>query len=299
MKARPAACLVAVLLALLMAAGAAADDGDAAILARPSLGVGEQVALRLTVSTPAGQTVEVNPGGAEWNGVEVVRVTATSSRAAGDRILTTIDLVVAAFAPGKAQFQPVVSIVSGSEVTQRALPVLTLNVLSSIGPNDKLEISPLASPAEIRGAESPLLRPAIALGAVAGLFVVGGALFLAARAFSQRPKRVVLESPEMAPPPTLTGAEGIIDTDPVGAYRTLSSVVRSALGSKYGFPASSLTTPELKRRMESAGVDRWQARLVGGLLEECDAVVYAGYRPAGERRNADLNMAREIVEGVS
>ena len=103
----------------------------------------------------------------------------------------------------------------------------------------------------------------------------------------------------VALPPTLTGAEGLIDSDPVGAYRTLSSVVRGALGSKYGFPASSLTTPELKRRMESAGVDRWQARLVGGLLEECDAVVYAGYRPAGERRNADLNMAREIVEGVS
>jgi hypothetical protein len=35
---------------------------------------------------------------------------------------------------------------------------------------------------------------------------------------------------------------------------------------------------------------------VGGLLEECDAVVYAGYRPASERRLADLNMAREILE---
>ncbi len=296
---RLAACLAAVSLSLLVVANAAADDGDTAILARPSFGVGEQVAMRLTVSTPAGQTVEVNPGGGEWNQVEVVRVTATSSRPVGDRAITTIDLVVASFAPGKAKFQPVVSIVSGSEVTQRALPVLNLNVLSGIGPNDKLEISPLAPPAEIEGAESPLLRPAIALGVVVGLFVVAGGLFLAARALSRRPKRAPFEAPQVAQPPTLTGAEGMIDSDPVGAYRTLSYVVRSALGSKYGFPASSLTTPELKRRMESAGVDRWQARLVGGLLEECDAVVYAGYRPAGERRNADLNMAREIVEGVA
>ena len=35
---------------------------------------------------------------------------------------------------------------------------------------------------------------------------------------------------------------------------------------------------------------------VGGLLEECDSVIYAGYRPAAERRQADLTMAREIVE---
>ena len=297
---RSAAWLAAAaLLPLVLFASASADDGDTARLARPSLGVGEQVAMRLEVTTGVGQTVEVNPGGAEWKGVEVVRVTGTTSRRVNDRAVHTIDLVVASFAPGKAEFQPVVSVVNGSEVTQRALPPLTLNVLSSLRPNDKLQISPLAPPAGIAGAESPLLRPAVALAAVMGLFAVSAALFLGARAFTRRPKRQEMEAPLVALPPTLTGAEGLIDSDPVGAYRTLSSVVRGALGSKYGFPASSLTTPELKRRMESAGVDRWQARLVGGLLEECDAVVYAGYRPAGERRDADLNMAREIVEGVA
>ena len=293
-------CWVAVaLLPLLVVATAVADDGDTATLARPSWGVGEQVALRLEVSTVVGQSVEVNPGSAQWNGVEVVRVKGTTSRRVGDRAVHTIDLVVASFAPGKASFQPVVSVVSGTEVTQRVLPVLALNVLSALGPNDRLELSPLASPAEIEGAESRLLKPVIVLGAIVTLLAVSGALFWAARAFSRRPKHVIVQAPEVAAPPTLTGAEGIIDLDPVGAYRTLSSVVRGALGARYGFPASSLTTPELKRRMEAAGVDRWQARLVGGLLEECDAVVYAGYRPAGERRNADLNMAREIVEGVS
>jgi hypothetical protein len=50
--------------------------------------------------------------------------------------------------------------------------------------------------------------------------------------------------------------------------------------------------------METSGADRFAARLVGGLLEECDSVVYAGYRPAAERRRADLTMAREIVEGA-
>jgi hypothetical protein len=68
------------------------------------------------------------------------------------------------------------------------------------------------------------------------------------------------------------------------------------VGSRYGVPATALTTSELRARIESSGADRFQARLVGGFLEECDSVVYAGYRPASERRRADLTMAREIVE---
>ena len=296
---RLSALLLSALLSLLVFSTAFADDGDSATVARPSLGVGEQVALRLEVATAVGQTVEVNPGGAGWNTVEVVRVTATTSRRVDERAVHTIDLVVASFVPGAAQFQPVVSVVNGSEVTQRLLPLLTLTVRSGLGPNDPLEVSPLRPPAEIEGAESVLLRPAIALGAVVALFAVAAALFFVARRVARRPRRQVVEPQPVLLPPTLTGAEGLIEHDPVGAYRTLSSVVRGALGSKYGFPATSLTTPELKRRMEAAGVDRWQARLVGGLLDECDAVVYAGYRPAGERRDADLNMAREIVEGVA
>jgi len=297
--ARIALWLMAAMLPLLALATAAADDGDTATLGRQSLGVGEQVALRLEISTAVGQSVEVNPGGAQWNAVEVVRVSRTTSRRVGDRAVHTVDLVVASFAPGTASFQPVVTIVNGSEATQRVLPALTLNVLSSLKPGDKLEISALPPPAEIEGAESPLLKPLVALGSIGTLFAISTVLFLAARAFSRRPKPVAVEAPQVVAPPTLSGAEEIIDIDPVGAYRTLSSVVRGTLGARYGFPASSLTTAELKRRMDAAGVDRWHARLVGGLLDECDAVVYAGYRPAGERRNADLNMAREIVEGVS
>lgn len=299
MRPRTFAIAAWALLPLLAVAPAIADDGDTATVATTSLAVGEQVAVRLEVTTSVGQTVEVNPGGPAWNSVEVVRVKGVTSRRANDRAVHTVDLVVAAFAPGRTEFRPVVSVINGPEVTQRLLPALTVNVLSSLGPNDKLEISPLAPPAGIDGAESALLRPAIALGSLLALLVLAGALFLATRAFMRRPRRSE-EPPQMVPePPTLKGAEGLIHTDPVGAYRSLSVVVRGELGRKYGFPATSLTTPELKRRMEAAGVDRWQARLVGGLLDECDSVVYAGYRPAGERREADLNMAREIVEGAT
>ena len=92
------------------------------------------------------------------------------------------------------------------------------------------------------------------------------------------------------------GAGALLDSDPVAAYRALAFAVRRHLAEQYGFPARALTASELERRMEAEGLDRWQARLVAGLLENCDAVVYAGYRPAPERRRHDLTMAREIVE---
>jgi hypothetical protein len=48
--------------------------------------------------------------------------------------------------------------------------------------------------------------------------------------------------------------------------------------------------------MRNLGHDRWQVRVAGGLLTQCDAVVYARYRPAAERADADLTAAYEIVE---
>jgi len=44
---------------------------------------------------------------------------------------------------------------------------------------------------------------------------------------------------------------------------------------------------ELARRLVASGVGRWRARLVSGLLNECDAVHYAHYIPAPARAEAD------------
>jgi hypothetical protein len=141
-----------------------------------------------------------------------------------------------------------------------------------------------------------LLRPAIAAGALSGVALSGMVAWLLVRRWMRRPRRVVggpVAIPEL---PGLRAAESVIDTDPVSAYRVMSSVVKTELARRYNLRATALTTNELRRRLEDGGIDRWQARLVGGLLEECDAVIYAGYRPAPERRQADLTMAREIVE---
>jgi hypothetical protein len=79
-------------------------------------------------------------------------------------------------------------------------------------------------------------------------------------------------------------------------YGELSIAVRDYLEERFGFRATALTTRELERRARSAGIDRWQARLVGGLLQRCDAAVYAGVWPDPASADHDLTLAYEIVE---
>ncbi|MFI5179555.1 MAG: hypothetical protein ACHQO8_13375 [Vicinamibacterales bacterium] len=57
-----------------------------------------------------------------------------------------------------------------------------------------------------------------------------------------------------------------------------------------------MTRSELERNAAGAHIERWPARLIANLLEQCDAAEFAAFRPALERRAADLTAAYEIVE---
>lgn len=283
-------------LSLVLATSASADEGDQVRLSTQTAEIGQRINLHMEVVTPRGATVDVLPGSPTWNRVEVIEVRSSTVRDAGDKAIHSIDLVVAPFLTGDLAFAPALTVVVGSETTLRLMPMALLTVVPSLLPGDKLELSPLAPPRAIDGAESLLLRPAIVLGAISGALLALMLGFVLVQRIVHHMRKAPPLVFEPAPVPSLAAAELLLASDPVAAYRTLAAIVRSELGTRYGFPAPALTTRELKGRMEGAGVDRWEARLVGGLLEECDAVVYAGYRPAAERRAADLTMAREIVQ---
>jgi hypothetical protein len=238
----------------------------------------------------------VLPGGGQWSGVEVIESGSDAVSTSNGTSVHRLDVTVAAFSPGDVSFHPVVSIAEGPETSIRELPAVILHVVPTLAPGDKLELSPMAAPESIGGGQSPWLLPAITLGVASALGAAGLGLAFAISRLRKRPT-----SPQPAAPPEelpgLARAEQLLlMDDPVAGYRSMATTVRSVLAERYNIPAVALTTGELQRRMESLGVDRWEARLVGGLLEECDAVVYAGYRPASERLTADLTMAREIVE---
>ncbi len=296
---KPFAVLCVLLVGLLAASSAEADDGDSARAGASTLPIGEQTTLIIEVSTPAGATVEIDPAAPSWNGVEVVRLGQVTSTPREGATLHRLELIVAPFRPGAVRFQAAVNVVRDGAVESRLLPAVSWTVLETLPPDAALELSPLPPPVAIEGAQSPLLWPAIALGAVTVAAFLGAVSTVTARWWRRRPRPVPQPDAPVFVPGEIPVTVDMLDTDPVRAYRTMAAAVRLHLGNHYGLPANALTAHELHRRMESKGIDRWQARLVDGLLEECDAVVYAGYRPAAERRRADLTMAHEIVEAVS
>jgi len=288
--------LVASVLVTLANQSALVVADDTVVAARTVAFVGEQFEISIEVEAAEGAVVEIDPTSPSWGGTEVVRIVSDVTTNGPGRSLHGIRIIVAAFQLGDLTVAPAVLVTSGVDVHQRTLPAVALKVQPTLAANAPLELSPLPPPSEVGGGESPWLRPAIWLGAIAGFIFVSLALYSAARWVGRHlPKRI--EPPGDVPMlPDLGSAEALLAADPVRAYRTLGTVVRGELARRYGFPAVALTTNELQRRMEAEGVERWEARLVSGLLHECDAVIYAGYRPAPERRLADLTTAREIVE---
>ena len=291
--------VAAAALGLALVSSAAADDRDRVSLSSASALIGQQLTLVIDVYTPRGATLEIDPGARSWNGIEVVRLASASTRVGGDSTLHHLQIVVAAFALGDVSFAPGVNVVQGKDVVPRALPSASLKVMPTLPPDDPGALTPLPAPRPIDGAESRLLRPALAASVLLGAALVAAGLAFALRALLARKRTPPLVPVAALGVPDLAGVESIIHTDPANAYRTLASDVRRVLSRRYGIPAAALTADEIALRMEAEGLDRWQTRLVSGLLDECDAVIYAGYRPATERRLSDLNMAREIVEAGS
>jgi hypothetical protein len=236
--------------------------------------------------------------------VEVVGSPRTTTRSAGaGRSEITLSFDLAVFYVGQVPMPPIAlryvsGDVSGTIETPPSL-LLVQSVLPSSG-----EISPrdLKPQAEI-GAGSPAwIAPAISTATIA-LILVATLLFWRMRSLRQpataEPEPVVVAaSPEDTARLALdkAGADFGAAADYTAYYRSIGVTVRTYLSERYGFPAFALTTRELESEMLRRGLDRWQVRVAGGLLAQCDSVVYAHYRPAAERADADLTAAYEIVE---
>ncbi len=295
---RRLAFLCALLAALAVPASLAAQDPEVS-LSRSWAAVGEPVVLTIVLNTGADAVVEIDSAAESWGEVRVVRVLSQAALPVDGGLHHRIEVLVAPFAPGAVAFRPAVTVTTDAGSTSVDLPALTLEVPSVLAPDDPLVLSELPPPVAIEGAQSPMFWPAIGLGAAAAAIVATLALAFGLRWWRNRP-RTVEEPPEPPPAPVdvLATAAALLDTDAAGAYRAISVAVRHILGERYDFPAPSLTTTELETRMAEVGVGGWEERMARELLRECDAVVYAGYVPAIERRVGDLRVAREIVGGT-
>ena len=295
-----AAILALFAVVLLLGAGAAsAQDGDTVSVDTAEAQLGARFTITLEVITEPGATVDIDPLAPSWNGVEVIAIQASEVVSEGAQDRHRIELAAAAFFPGEFEVAPAIMVTVDGSVTRRELPGFALSIPSSLPADAPLELIGGPAPQSISGGQSAFLVPAIVSGVALGvLFLAIGFAYLTRRFLRRRRRRAgTAEPPPLALPP-LPGDDDIL-RDPVPAYRSMAASIRAAIADHYGIPARALTTAELARRMEDNGIDRWQARLVSGLLQNCDAVIYAGYRPAPDRRRADITMAEEILGGLS
>ena len=292
-----AALAAALLVAFALALPALADDQVSTFPS--SVLIGQRFEVLVQVDAPADAEVEINTVAAGWNFVEVVDIVHLEPLDLGNGTSRhTFNLTLAAFALGDREIVPSVFITEDGATEERPLPANTLTIAPSLPENAPLQLSPLAEPRGVNGDQSPWLVPIIVASGAMGAVLLLALLTWFVRWLLRRPRResaVPLEAPRT---PDIGAVEADLVVNPVAAYRAMATLVRESLARRYGFPARALTTHELSRRMEAEGVDRWQARLVGGILEACDAVVYAGYMPVLERRTADLNMAVQVLEAT-
>jgi hypothetical protein len=238
--------------------------------------------------------------------VEVVDLpVSTVRRLGGGRVEITMTFEVAPFIPGEIEVLPMTLRYFGQDISGGELqtPATQFSVASVLPPEPAIPPPRDLKPQAVIGDVPPgWILPALA-ASMATLVLVALLLLVRMRALKRRaayvpPPVVSEELPEDRARVVLdtTSASFSLEGDYIEYYSSIGVTVRRYLTERYGFPAFALTTRELENEMLRRGLDRWQVRVASGLLEQCDSVVYAQYRPAAERADADLTAAYEIVE---
>ena len=307
---RPHFFVLALLLALAAAARLpaspawAADPaiGDFEVVAPAGLTVGDHFRYLIKLEVDAGSTVTLAPGGLSPALSQTRRIQSTSRSLGNGRAELSLTLEVAAFIPGPLDLPPIKLRVRapGGATADIDTPPSRVIIESVVPAGGVLTPRDLKPQAEIGAGSPTTLIVAMAVLVLALLAVIAALVYRLRRTPRPEPETPAAEpvsGPEDRARRVLADAATLLARGDYPAYySTLAVTVRSYLTERFEFPAFALTTSELQERMVASGMDRWQARLVAGLLNQCDAVVFAQYRPAPERADADLTAAYEIVE---
>ena len=296
------------LAAFLICRGVAAADPivtDLRIDAPERLTVGDHLRYVIKVEADEGTQVTLAPGALPEELVLTKAPATSTRRLAGGRVEITLTAEVAPFVIGQLDVGPLRlrfkdAAGASGEIETPGSVLLIESILPDSG-----ELVPRDLKPQVEIGAPAVAWPVVAFAAaLVALASVVGLIVLRRRALRRPPVRVA-----PAPEPVAAGPEdrarAVLDRagsefdsehDYAAYYAAIGVTVRDLLTERYGFPAFALTTRELQQQMTRRGMDRWLARVAVGLLSQCDSVVYAHYRPAAERADADLTAAYEIVE---
>lgn len=260
--------------------------------------VGDRLTLRIVVRHDAGALISGPGFGDAFGSFELIDVAAPRTRDDAGREETVLEYTIAAFSTGALEI-PALDLTSAlaNDIQPLQSEPISVQIESVLAPGET-ELRPLKPQLELTdGAPSPLV-PAAYVAVFALLTAFG--YVLVRRTMEVRPAG---PAPVHAPAGPHVAARARLDALATPAddaalvewYAGVSATVRAYLGERYRFPAYAMTRRELERDMRRAGIERWPARLTANLLEQCDAVEFAGFRPAPERVRADLTAAHEII----
>lgn len=276
---------------------------------RSTVRVGDRIAVSISARVPADVQTNIDELVGQFGAIDVLVVGLAEEEPRGSEKIVRVRHEVALFRPGAAQI-PALTLTStgadGAETSLASSPI-DITVQSVLPPDaDPGDVRPLKPQIELPYQPGSAARTIIVIGAgvvallLAGVFVLFWylrrrarpapipVLLVAAEAPSAEKARAELER---------IGSLGLLEQDDLKTFHALiAACIRTYLSERFGFAAFAMTTTELAARMEAQGIDRWPARLVAGLLGECDAVNYARYTPARVRAETNLEMAFEIVE---
>ena len=264
--------------------------------------VGDRLALTIEVEHDASFTVEGPGFGDDFGRFELIEVAEPRTNGDGDAKRTTLGYTLAAFVIGSVDLPPLPVRWRGAAGEGTLMTEAQTVIIESVlvpGDNDLRPLKPQFDIAD--DAPSPLV-PGLYVALFAALTALG--YMLVSRAIGARP----ISAPGAAWEIPLTPAQraraaldalaavGAGDRDLAQYYAGIAATVRRYLSERYGFAAYAMTRTELQRHMTREELGRWPARLVANVLEQCDAVQFAGFAPAPERAEADLTAAYEIIE---
>jgi hypothetical protein len=305
---RGVAAAIALVVALVAAAAPAHAEDPLVVDMRvdsPSIvTVGDHVGYTIVVEVDEGTAIALAAAGLPPEVALVAAPQSSRAPAGNGREQVTMTFRLAPFITGEILVPPMALRYTNADGTSGIVETVSsvIEVTSVLPAAGQVTPRDLKPQAEV-GAPPPAW-PLPVLGGLIGAFVLLIIAALARRRLVQyKIARALRRVPVYSGPEDVArealdaaGAGFSANRDLVAYYTVIGNAVRRYLTMRYEFPAFALTTRELEAEMMRLGLDRWQVRVAGGLLAQCDAVVYARYRPAEERADADLTAAYEIVE---
>jgi hypothetical protein len=267
--------------------------------------VGDHLTFTITVDHSDGIDIIDQPTfGDDFGGLELLQVAPPAQTQLGPGLQrTTFAYTLASFETGVFTV-PAMRLGYNDHATPGGVfttEARSVRIDSVLAPGDTT-LRPLKPQLDIpEPAPSPAV-PAAFVAAMALLTAAGYVLYVRAVRIVPPALAVAAPAPSVASPHDRARASldalarsNIAGADPAEHYARLAGIVRRYLSERYGFAAFAMTHTEMERGMAAAGIDRWPTRVATNLLEQCEAVEFAAFRPAPARLAADLAAAYELI----